>query len=237
MTQWDKSALDALTDEEFAALEKRVEKLLSVWEIKNLRGQAAVYHDDQHIGEVRRELKALKHPSFDVAAEMAFRSKAVVDSLEGNMLIHPLTTPVIEVDDTCTKARAVWWSIGIEGLSKFRETPMAIASLGMVPGAHVREDGEWKILWGAWQRTTKCEYHKGWVYDMQRTNTRPPLTAEEDRRMLGRFAYDRHTVRRPVPEPPRRDTWEQFPDETDQSWQFLNLEPHGEQEAGPGRAG
>ena len=56
-----------------------------------------------------------------------------MDSLEGNSLIHPLTTPIIEVNDDCTKARAVWWSLGVEGLSKFREKPMALISLGMVP--------------------------------------------------------------------------------------------------------
>ena len=128
---------DELSDEEFEQLERRVEKLLSMWEIQNLRGQAATFHDDQHIGEQRRELKALKHPSFDVAGEMAFRAKAVVDSLEGNSLIHPLASPVIEVNDDCTKARAVWWSMGVEGLSKFREQPMAIISLGMVPGTQV----------------------------------------------------------------------------------------------------
>ncbi len=213
----------SLSEEEFEELELRVEKLLSVWEIKNLRGQAAIFHDDQHIGEARRELMALKHPSFDVEGEMEFRAKPVVDSLEGNSLIHPLTTPIIEVNDDCTKARALWWSIGVEGLSKFREQPMAIISLGMVPGTHVKEDGEWKILSGAWQRTTKNEYHKGWVHDMQPTNTRPPLTPEEDRNFLGKYAYQKDEVRKPVPEPPRKDTWQQFPDETDDSWMYINL--------------
>ena len=217
------SDFDLLSDEEFAALERRIEQELSVWEIQNLRGQAATFHDDQHIGEQRRELKALKHPSFDVAGEMAFRAKAVVDSLEGNSLIHPLTTPVIEVDEENCKARAVWWSIGVEGLSKFREHPMAIISLGMVPGTHVKEDGEWKILSGAWQRTTKCEYHKGWVHSMEPTNTRPPLTPEQDRNFLGKYAYQKDEVRKAAPEPPRKDTWTQFPDETCNDWLYVNL--------------
>lgn len=219
----DREEIDALTEEEFADLERRVEKLMSVWEIKNLRGQAAAFHDDQHIGEQRRELKALKHPSFDVEGEMAFRAKAVVDSLEGNSLIHPLTTPIIEVNDDCTKARAIWWSIGVEGLSKFREQPMAIISLGMVPGTHVREDGEWKILSGAWQRTTKNEYHKGWIHSMELTNTRPPLTPEQDRNFLGKYAYQKDEIRKPVPEPPHKNTWEEFPDETSVDWMYINL--------------
>lgn len=215
--------INGLGEMEFARLEQRVEKLLSVWEIKNLRGQAAIFHDDQHIGEKRRELKALKHPDFDVKGEMEFRAKAVVDSLEGNSLIHPLTTPIIEVDEDCKKARAVWWSLGVEGLSKFREKPMALISLGMVPGTHVKEDGEWKILSGAWQRTTKNEYHQGWVRNMEPTNTRPPLTPEQDRSFLGKYAYQKAEVRKPVPEPPRKDTWKMFPVETDNDWMYINL--------------
>jgi hypothetical protein len=215
--------IELLSEEEFIEAEKTVEKLIAVWEVKNLRGRAAVFHDDQHINQPRKELKAMEHPSFDAEAEIAFRMKPVVDSLEGNMLIHPLTTPVIEVDDTCTKARGTWWSLGIEGLSKYRETPMAILSLGMVPGTHVKMKGEWRILAGNWQRTTKNEYHAGWIHDMQVTNTRPPLTKEQDRNFLGKYAYMKDEIRKPVPRPPYKDTWEEYPEETDQSWQYKDL--------------
>jgi hypothetical protein len=213
----------ALSDSEFEELEAQVEKLLAIWQIKNLRGQAAIFHDDQHIGEKRRQLNAVKHPSVDLEA-LARPATAVVDSLEGNSLIHPLTTPVIEVSADCTKARGVWWSFGVEGLSKYREHPMAIISLGMVPGTHVKEDGEWRILSGAWQRTTKNEYHAGWVHSMEPTNTRPPLTPEQDRDFLGKYAYRKDEIRKPAPEPPRKDTWDQFPDDTDSSWMYVNLE-------------
>ncbi|PYG90277.1 SnoaL-like protein [Ruminiclostridium sufflavum DSM 19573] len=219
----DLNVIDELDAEEFTEMECAVEKLLSVWEIKNLRGAAAIFHDDQHIGQKRRELQAVKHPSVDVKGLMDFRRKAVVDNLEGNMLIHPLTTPVIEVNADCTVARGVWWSLGIEGLSKFREEPMAIISLGMVPGTHIKEDGEWRILSGAWQRTTKNEYKKGWVRDMQPTNTRPPLTPEQDRNFLGKYAYMKDEVRKPSPEPPHKDTFDKFPEETDNIWLYINL--------------
>lgn len=216
--------LDNLSEKEFEDLERRLFKLLSIWEIKNLRGQAAIFHDDQHIGEQRRELKALHHPCFNVEAEMAFRAKPVVDNLAGNMLIHPLTTPIIEVNDTCTKARGLWWSFGIESLSKYQEKPMAIISLGMVPGTHIKENGEWKILSGTWQRTTKNEYHAGWVEDMQVTNTRPPLTKEEDRKYLGKYAYQMEELRQAVPEPPHHDTWKEWPNESDDSWMYMNVD-------------
>lgn len=220
----DRQDLELLTEEELSALEGRVQRLLAVWQVKNLRGCAAIFHDDQHIGQPRRELSVQHHPAVDSAKIKKNRMKPVVDSLEGNMLIHPLTTPVIEVNEACTQARAVWWSMGIESLSKFRETPMAIISLGMVPGNHVVEDGQWRILCGGWQRTTKNEYHRGWVKDMQPTNTRPPLSMEQDRAFLGRYAYRMDEIRRPVPEPPKPDTFTRYPGETNLDWTKANLE-------------
>lgn len=215
--------LDLFNDKELIELENEVNRLLSVWQISNLRGNKAIFHDDQHIGENRRELQALKHPSVNVEDLMAFRNKPVVDSLAGNMLIHPLTTPIIEVSKDNTKARGVWWSLGIEALSKYKEKPMPIVSIGMVPGVHIKEDGKWKVLWGEWQRTTKNEYHASWIDNMIPTNTRPPLTPEQDRQMLGKYAYQKDEIRKAVPEPPRKDTWEQFPDETDKRWLTINL--------------
>ena len=146
-----------------------------------------------------------------------------MDSLEGNMLIHPLTTPVIEVNKENDLCRATWWSLGIEALSKYRETPTAIISVGMVPGVHVKEEGEWKIFSGAWQRTTKNEYHAGWINNMIPTNTRPQISMEEDRRRLGKYAYQRDEVRKPVPCPPKKDTFDEYPDETDMKWLEDNL--------------
>lgn len=217
--------LAELSAAEIEKLERDVEKLLAVCEIKNLRGQSMIFHDDQHIGEPRRELNALEHSSVDAEKLRAFRMKPVVDNLEGNTLLHPLTTAIIEVNDDCTKARGVWWSIGVEGLSKFREQPMPIWTIGMVPGAHIKEHGEWKILSGWWQRTVKAQLQVGWINSMIPTNTRPPLTPEQDREFLGKYAYDKDAVRKPVPEPPRRNTWQQFPDEADETWMYINLPP------------
>jgi len=215
--------LEHLDEAELDALELEVARMRAVVQVANLRGRAAIWHDDQHIGENRRELFAFGHPSVDADGIRAMREKPVVDSLAGNLLIHPLATPIIEVDETGTRARGTWWSLGVEGLSKFREKPMAIISVGIVPGTHIVHEGEWRILQGNWQRTTKNEYKAGWVRDMQPTNTRPPLTPEEDRNFLGRYASRPDEVRQPVPEPPRADTWTAFPDESDDSWLRANL--------------
>lgn len=195
----------------------------SVWEIHNLRGIAAIFHDDQRIGLPRKELNAIEHSSVDYEELKAFRMKPVVDSLEGNMLIHPLTTPVIEVDKSNKKARGVWWSIGIEGLDRFHEKPIPIISLGMVPGVHIKENDEWRILWGVWQRTTKNDYKQGWINNMIPTNTRPPLTEEQDSQMFGKFAYRKNRSRFPIPAPPKPNTWEEYPDEIDRAWLEKNI--------------
>src|ERR1700689_813393 len=80
----------------FEELEAEVARLLAVWRVKNLRATKTIWHDDQHIGDKRREVGSVKHPSVDLDARQAMRTKPVVDSLEGNSLIHPLDTPVIE---------------------------------------------------------------------------------------------------------------------------------------------
>ena len=43
------------------------------------------------------------------------------------------------------------------------------------------------------------------------------------RNILKPAADQNDEIRKPVPEPPRKDTWEAFPDETGPSWQFVNM--------------
>lgn len=216
--------LELLDESEFAAVEKEVDKLISVWQIKNLRAELMLFHDDQHIGEPRRQLMAVNHPEFDVEGMRIFETKPVVDSLEGNMLIHPCTTPVIEISDDHKVSRGLWWSFGMESLSRYREKPLAMISLGMLPTISLREpDGEWRLFLRGWQRTTKTDMHKGWIEDMQTTNCRPPITKEQDRQGAGKYAYYKDRIRKAVPEPPMKDTFEAFPGELNEDWLYCNV--------------
>ena len=61
-------------------------------------------------------------------------------------------------------------------------------------------------------------YHAGWVKSMIPTNTRPELTPEEDRAGFGRYAYQENEVRQAIPQPPKKDTWEKYPNEMDKTW-------------------
>ena len=57
------SDLDSLTEKEFEKIELEIARLISAWQVQNMRGCAAVFWDDQRIGERRHELNAIKHPS------------------------------------------------------------------------------------------------------------------------------------------------------------------------------
>lgn len=210
--------MSAIESEGFEKLEARLGRLEDCVEIQNLRGTFYRFHDDQHVGERRRELYADKHPCVDIEGIKKAREVALVDSLEGNTLIHPLMTPVVEVDEKGRNSRAVFTSLGYEGLSIHCEEPMAIWSTGLIPGAHVKQDGEWRILYGEWQRTIKADMEKGWVKDMQKSNCRPPLSELEDRNYLGKYAYQKDEIRKPVPQPPQKDTYVKFPCDTDKGW-------------------
>lgn len=216
--------LELLSDREFEEIEAEVDKLISVWEIKNLRATLMLFHDDQHIGEPRRQLMAVSHPKFDLEGLKMFETKPVVDSLEGNMLIHPCTTPIVEIDETHKTARGLWWSFGMESLSRYREKPLAMISLGMLPTICLREpDGEWRLFLRGWQRTTKTDLHKGWIEDMQTTNCRPALTKEQDQQGAGKYAYYKDRARKVVPMPPMEDTFQKFPGELNEDWLYCRL--------------
>ena len=60
--------LRGLPPDKLADWERRLDLQLSVWEIRNLRGIFYRYHDDQHIGQKRRELYADEHPGVDMKA-------------------------------------------------------------------------------------------------------------------------------------------------------------------------
>ena len=55
---------------------------------------------------------------------------------------------------------------------------------------------------------------------MQHTNTRPPLSDEEDANFLGKYAYRKDRARKPLPAPPDRDTFERFPAPGDDGWKY-----------------
>ncbi|MBQ8307053.1 MAG: hypothetical protein IJX90_12655 [Blautia sp.] len=209
----------AIPEEELDSFELELDRLLGAYDCLNMIGIGTWYHDDQHPGELQKNYDAAK-PGEERPAFIRTPDKVVIDSLEGNTLMQPRHTPVIQVSEDGTKARALTIGFGYEALAKFRETPMAIYSVGIVPGEFVKEDGEWRTVSGGWQRVIKADMEKSWIYDMQHTNTRPPLTPEEDANFLGRYAYKKDRARKPLPAPPEPDTFKKYPDLGDDSWKY-----------------
>ena len=209
----------AIPEEELDAFELELDRLLGAYDCINIIGIGTWYHDDQHPGELQKNYDAAK-PGEERPAFIRIPDKVVIDSLEGNSLMQPRHTNIIQVSADGTRARALNTGFGYEALSKYRETPMAIYSVGIVPWEFVKQDGEWRRFSGGWQRVIKANQEKGWVYDMQHTNTRPPLSDEEDANFLGKYAYHRDRARKPLPAPPDPDSFERYPELGDDTWKY-----------------
>ena len=209
----------AIPEKELEGFELELDRLLGAYECINIIGIGTWYHDDQHPGELQKNYDVSK-PGEERPDFIRIPDKVVIDSLEGNTLMQPRHTNVIQVSEDGTKARALNTGFGYEALSKYRETPMAIYSVGIVPWEFMKEDGEWRRFSGGWQRVIKTNIEKGWVYDMQHTNTRPPLTPEEDANFLGKYAYKKDRARKPLPAPPDPDTFIKYPKLGDDSWKY-----------------
>jgi hypothetical protein len=142
----------------------------------------------------------------------AFWTKPSAIPLQGVMLEHQLTTPLIQIAaDGCT-AKAVWMSPGHETVP------------GLLPGGHwvwgryaidfVKEDSEWKI-WHLWYYPTfRTRYDRDWTEGPEAPS--PSLAAHRARHPTSRpmpymNLYTRDSVRDMVPAPPEPyDSFEDY---------------------------
>jgi SnoaL-like domain len=93
-------------------------------------------------------------------------------SLAGNLLIHYLATPMIEVAADGESARGVWRSPGIEAVVPAGGgRPVPLWSFGAYAVDFIRQGADWKILHLHWFRTIKCSYEQAWVDDLSMTHT------------------------------------------------------------------
>ena len=124
--------------------------------IQNLASEYQYYHQPKTMGKTM-DLFAQKTPGVSVGISAgvdegidrvrAFWGKESVVPIEGVMLEHQLTTPMIEVSEDGQTAKGVWMSPGHETVP------------GLLDGGHwvwgryaadfVKEDGKWKI-WHLW---------------------------------------------------------------------------------------
>lgn len=231
----DFSALDSLSEEEFRNLEVAVDKLLAVWHIKSAIANDDNWHDDQRIAQKRRiggwPRKYLTGPGLAAPPAPPPAPPAAsgpqlppIASLEGNALIHGPTTWVFEFNEDATMVRILYWTFGIEGLAQEREKPAAVVSLMRCAATMARVNGTWQGGGGGvFSRTTKNDHPQDWVHHMRPTATRPPMSDEDDRKRIGKYAYRPFEVRDCVPAAPEPDTWQKYPDFMDARWALANL--------------
>jgi len=159
------------------AIKHELFRLRSVTDIQNLMGRYTVNHTPKNIGS-HVELFAMHRA--DVSVEIGDRGVYVgaeavrrlfqdefAMALEGNLLIHYLATPMIEVSGDGLTAKGVWRSPGIEAVAPpDGGLPVALWSFGAYACDFVFDDGRWQIWHLHWFRTTKCSFSDGWVNDL-----------------------------------------------------------------------
>ena len=137
------------------------------------------------------------------ALEILFGTQFTM-SLPGNLLIHYLATPMIEVAGDGQTAKGVWRSPGIEAVRPSDDgAPVPLWSFGAYAVDFIRRADEWKIWHLHWFRTIKCTVADGWVDDlsmvysgqMQNSPALLPTTYHNP--------YTPETTQQPVPPCPR----------------------------------
>lgn len=164
-------------EQRLADLEHELFRARAVQDIQNLMGRYTVNHGPATIHQAVHFF-ALELP--DVSVEVGDRGVYVGEAgirelfgtrfpmePNGNLLIHYLATPMIEVAADGRSARGVWRSPGVEAVRPADGgKPVPLWSFGAYAVDFVYLDGQWKIRHLHWFRTIKSSHAEGWVDDL-----------------------------------------------------------------------
>ncbi|MDQ4489799.1 nuclear transport factor 2 family protein [Sinomonas sp. ASV486] len=210
------------TEERLARLEHELFRAHAVNDIQNLMGRYTVNHAPATVGQAINFF-ALDLP--DVSAEIGDRGVYVgeaglrelfVDSFPmepvGNLLIHFIATPMVQVAADGKTARGVWRSPGVEAVRPADGGgPVALWSFGAYAADFVYISGTWKIHHLQWFRTIKSTFADGWVKDLSMTHGGPIKESPNVRPSTFHNPYTPESVQVPVPPcPPAYETYEGF---------------------------
>lgn len=210
----------ATVEERLEALEKELQQARDVLAIQNLMGRYTVNWVPKNLN-LQADFYALDEPdvSVEVGDRGVFRGAEAVKTLfgktfsnpvlEGVLLIHYLTSPMVVVASDGKTARGVWRSPGIEAvLPPAGGKPIPMWSFGAYAVDFIKKGTEWKIWHLHWFRQIKCTFEDGWVDDLSMTSASTPPAPE-----LGRTTYHNpytpdsiQTSIPPCPEP--YETWD-----------------------------
>lgn len=193
-------------------LQRGLERAQDYVAVQNLASRYQYYHQPATMQKTF-ELFAKNTPGVSVAISAgvdegldrvkAFWTKPSSIPIQGVMLEHHLTTPVIEVAEDGQTAKGVWMSPGHETVPN------------LLPGGHwvwgryaidfVKENGQWKI-WHIWfYPTFRTRFDRDWVEGPEPPS--PNLTEHREKYPFSRpmpymNLYTRDSVREMVPVPP-----------------------------------
>jgi hypothetical protein len=191
----------------------------AVREIQNLMGRYTVNHAPATIHRAIHFF-ALELP--DVSAEIGDRGVYVGEAgirelfedrfpMEpaGNLLIHYLATPMIEVAADGETARGVWRSPGVEAVRPADGgKPVPLWSFGAYAVDFVYLDGRWKIRHLHWFRTIKSSHADGWVDDLSMAFSGPLVESPNVEPGTYHNPYTPESVQEPIPPcPPPYETY------------------------------
>ena len=162
---------------EIAALKHELSRLDAVRQIQNLMGTYTVNHIPKNMHD---HIELFAMDMADVSVEIGDRGvyvgpealrtlfgKQFNMELKGNMLVHYLATPMIEVAADGKTAKGVWRSPGLEAIRPADgETPVPLWSFGAYACDFILTGGRWKIWHLHWFRLIKCTFENGWVDDL-----------------------------------------------------------------------
>lgn len=84
-------------------------------------------------------------------------------SYKGNLALHELTTPVIEVDKDCRRAAGMWYTWGANTFLDPQKGVIAIWQAIKYNHIFVNEDEEWKFLEFRAHLIIRTPFDQGWV--------------------------------------------------------------------------
>ena len=224
---------DAALLARITALEAEVARLDAARQLHNLMGRYTVNFSPKNM---HRALDFYALERADVSVEIADRGVYVgaealrklfgaqfAMSLNGNLLVHYLATPMIEVSGDGQSAKGVWRSPGIEAVAPpSGGKPTALWSFGTYAVDFIRLRGEWKILHLHWFRIVKCSYAAGWVDDLSMTYTGKLPDSPEVRPSTYHNPYTPDTIQEPIPPCPQP-----YDVMTDADWMVQAVDPAG----------
>jgi len=206
------------------SLEERIQRLEDIHEIQNLMGRYEYLHT-AGLHEETAELFAKKTPGVKAdlpgwgvyeGAEGIQRiyvrvHKYMEGDRIGQMYMHPLTTPVIEVAGDGKTAKGVWISPGHE-TAPDKDKLKAYWSWCKYGVDFVKEDGKWKFWHVQVYGIFYASYEKSWVEAPEAPSAAMPDELKGDRPNPHLWMYSPTAVTENIPAPP--EPYETFDQKT-----------------------